>query len=147
MKYNIINDIKYYMFHYSKFLEFMSEVAEQIKNDEDTKSCYLSNFKKYEEQVINSEYSYLKKYDYYMHHYDNPSKKKICSLTKDDILKIIIIDDEYTKIIRHGIETKGFSHEGEKLIEILDKYNYPKEFALGKTAIDFIRTSLKISKY
>ncbi len=148
MKYNIINDIKFYEDYYYTFLGFMSGLTNLIKNDEYIKECYLSNFKKYEEQIINSSHSYLKEYTYYMCHYDtiNPSKKKTCSLCKTDIINIIINDDEYRKLISDVIEKRSNYQTAQNLKEILYKYNFPEEFALQKTYTDYLKSKLKIHK-
>ncbi len=147
MKFNIINDIRHYIFYYCRFLDFMSRLTEQIKNNEHIRKEYLSYFKGHEEQILKSEHSYLKQPSYYMCHYDtaNPSKRKTCSLTKNDILNVKINDNEYNKLIMDAVEKKPIDKGPERLMAILDKYRYPKEFALEKTFIDFMKISLKKS--
>jgi hypothetical protein len=55
------NEIRCYMTHYMRFLGFMSEITNQIKNYEIIRMDYLSLFKKHAIQIMKSEKKYLKK--------------------------------------------------------------------------------------
>ena len=113
----------------------MSNITNLIKNEDYTRNFYLAVFKEQEEQFIKSNYSYLKKPHYYMVHYDKAkhSKKKPCSLNETDILNITINDNEYKSIIINALGKNAIPQTPEKLTEILEKYNYPKEFIEKKT--------------
>jgi hypothetical protein len=145
-KYNFVNDDLFYEFYYPLLSEFMNIITNLSKNEEYTRNFYISIFKEQEKQFINSRYSYLKKSHYYMKHYVkvNHPEKKTCSLTQTDMLKIEINDEEYKKkTIINAILKKSDPLDPEKLLEILDKYNYPKELAIAKTDIDFMYASVR----
>ena len=144
-KYNFVNDMLFYKHYYPLLLEFMSIITTLTKNENYTRNFYLSVFKDQEEQFISSSYSYLKKFHYYMSHYDkvNYSKKKTCSLNEIDIMNITINDNEYKKIIIDALHKKVTFRDAEKVMEILDRYNYPKEYAIEKTFMDIMKVSMK----
>ena len=90
MTHNAIVGTKFYKIHYPRFLGFMSEITEQIRNNDAIRTEYLACFKKYEEQIRKSEYSYLKKKSYRMIHYDKTEryKRKVCPVNADEISKL-----------------------------------------------------------
>ena len=80
---------------------------------------YFSHFNKYENQIIKSKCSYLRKCHYQMRHYDavTPLKKKIHYLTNHELLNIDVKDQEYLKeIIMQSINYPDI--ETGRLIEI-----------------------------
>ncbi len=78
-----------------------------------------------------------------MCHYtsDNSSKKKSHSLTRKEILDSNIIDLEYLKQIQSFLlDPTG---EGRiRMFQILDEYNFPKEFILEKIFTDISRMKI-----
>jgi hypothetical protein len=142
---DIGNEMRCYKTHYMSFLGFMSEITNQIKNNEIIRMDYLSLFKKYAIQIMKSEKKYLNKNYYCMIHSDNgkENKKSSCMLTEDDILNIQTYDDKYIKTIVDYIEKKGSIDVYKELIDILSSYNYPNEF-IGKKAYKDIASGYSI---
>jgi hypothetical protein len=131
------------------FIPFMMFIVNMM-NIPVCKNSYLSNFKKYEDQVINSGYSYLKSSRYYIRHSGKKEpKRQNCSLKLLDILNIIIKDSLYELwieiIISNSIVPDFGNYQNTTLQYIHSEYNYPKELILLKILIDVDkRTGYKI---
>lgn len=124
-------------------LPFIKLIKEVINNPL-FRDTYLSNFKRYQQQVIESEFSYLKSKRYYICHYDKTKKfkRKNCSLTMSDLLKIEIKDSLYEKYINIVVNLKDLNFENfieyhiDTSILFMIRYKYSKELILLKILID-----------
>ena len=135
-----INDkFKYFESNYYLFKDFMDWLSDKIKNNDKIRDYYITTFKKYKEQISNTEYNYLKEDRYEMRHSDH--SKPTCSLKNEDVLNIRVNDKEYNKIIIDALEKREGFKGPHRLIEILKEYNYPIELAELKASIDFINTT------
>jgi hypothetical protein len=146
LKYNVVNDMIFFLFYRREFDVFMNNLRDLIINDPDVNAQYLNFFEKYQKQVTNSESSYLKKYDFKMCHYDtsNPSNKKSHSLTEEEILNSKIIDQEYLSEIHVLVANPSI----EGLIRttiLLRRYNFPKEYIQEKILFDISRMEISLN--
>jgi hypothetical protein len=138
MKYNLVNDIRFYYFYFPMLIRFMSVVTDFLKNDPVIRGDYLDRFKSYENQIIYSKSTYLRRNTYQMRHYDttNASNKKSHTLTESELLNTKVIDNDYINTLSFLASDPSNTGTIDKLIVILLKFKYPHEFIMKKIEFD-----------
>lgn len=139
LKVNVVNDMLFLQNHRPEFDTFMNYLSSMIRNELDVNRQYIGYFEKYENQVFNSESSYLRKYNFRMCHYDseNSSKKKSHSLTEKEILNSNLIESKYIVEI-HSFVLNSSKEGMIRINQILHEYNYPTEFTRKKILHDLL---------
>jgi hypothetical protein len=134
--------IKQFNKHFSSYMRLMNYLSIEIKNDPYLRRLFQEYFRMYEIAATKSSFH---KYEYYfMGHYDKSkkSKRRWCSLTKDDILTIEVDDPNYKDLIKKLSEPYENSDRMRRkeltmlLNYKLNELNWPSHLRSYKIGID-----------